>query len=148
VKQFLDTSVLVPAFREDHPHHEPSFRILETADRSHSYCALHSLAEFYSTITALPLKTPVLPEQALLFINEIRDRLTPIFLEPDEYHAEITRCAAQGISRGRIYDALILRCAAKSKAETIYTWNMKHFQLIAPALAHKLRTPDAASDHG
>jgi len=141
LKDFLDTSVLIPAFREDHPHHEPSFRILEKASKSRSCCALHTLAEFYATMTALPLKPPIPPEQALLFIQEIRDRLSPIALDADEYHQEIVRCAGQGISRGRIYDALILRCAAKSKAETIYTWNLKHFQWIAPALSHKIRTP-------
>lgn len=41
----------------------------------------------------------------------------------------------------RIYDALLLRCAAKIKAEAIYTWNVKHFKAFDPKLAHKIRTP-------
>jgi predicted nucleic acid-binding protein len=141
VKEFLDTSVLVPAFREDHPHHESSFSILENANPHRSCCAVHSLAEFYATTTALPLKPPIPPEQALLFLQEIRQRLTVISLDAGEYYDEIVRAAGEGISRGRIYDALILCCAAKSRARTIYTWNLKHFQMIAPALAHRIRTP-------
>ena len=141
MKEFLDTSVLVAAFREDHPHHEPSFRLFENTNKATSCCALHSLAEFYATITALPVKPSIPPEQALLFIGEIRKRLTPVFLDTDEYHDEIVRAAGQGISRGRIYDALILRCAAKSKAQVIFTWNLKHFHSIAPHLASLIQTP-------
>jgi predicted nucleic acid-binding protein len=46
-----------------------------------------------------------------------------------------------GFASGRIYDALLLRCAAKVKAQTIYTWNLKHFRAVAPELAGRMRTP-------
>jgi predicted nucleic acid-binding protein len=39
------------------------------------------------------------------------------------------------------YDALLLRCARKCNAQTIYTWNVKHFEAIAPDLAPRLRMP-------
>jgi predicted nucleic acid-binding protein len=141
LKDFLDTSVLVAAFREDHPHHEPSFRRFETAAMNRSCCAFHTIAEFYATMSALPVKPQISPEQALLFVEEVRKRLTPVSLTAEEYHTTIQRSAQNGLIGGRIYDALLLRCAAKSKAQTIYTWNLKHFLLIAPELSGRIRTP-------
>jgi predicted nucleic acid-binding protein len=38
------------------------------------------------------------------------------------------------------YDALLLKCAAKVKAKTIYTWNLKHFLAIDPRQASRIRT--------
>jgi predicted nucleic acid-binding protein len=99
------------------------------------------MAEVYATMTALPLKPPIPPEQALLFIEEIRDRLTTVTLDSDEYFQVVRTSAGQSLSSGRVYDALLLRCAAKVKARTIYTLNLKHFQAIAPKMADRIRTP-------
>ena len=41
----------------------------------------------------------------------------------------------------RIYDALLLQCALKAKADVIYTWNLKHFQQLAPNIASTIKTP-------
>jgi hypothetical protein len=49
---------------------------------------------------------------------------------------------------GRIYDALLLRCAVKVKAEAVFTWNLKHFRAINPSLApnpHSLETREVES---
>ncbi len=40
-----------------------------------------------------------------------------------------------------IYDALILACARKARAEVIYTWNVKHFRLVAPDLSDRIVEP-------
>jgi predicted nucleic acid-binding protein len=141
VREFFDTSVLVAAFLGTHPHHEPSIKRFADADPRHSACAIHTLAEIYSALTALPVKPFIPPEQALLFVQEIRNRLTAIPLDPEEYFATIEQAASRGLISGRIYDALLLACAAKSKAQAIYTWNLKHFQSIAPHLAHMIQTP-------
>ena len=42
---------------------------------------------------------------------------------------------------GLVYDALLLRCALKSRAEAIYTWNTKHFRRLSPESAARIRTP-------
>lgn len=83
----------------------------------------------------------VLPEQAMLFIADIRTRLSLISLTSDEYLAALQNVAPRGFAGGRVYDALLLACAIKCKAETIYTWNLKHYQAIAPDLASIIRTP-------
>lgn len=99
------------------------------------------MAEVYATMTALPVNPAIPPEQALLFIEEIRDRLTVIALDARDSFETIRMSAEQGFSSGRMYDALLLRCAAKIQAKTIYTWNLRHFQSIAPALTDRIRNP-------
>jgi predicted nucleic acid-binding protein len=141
LKEFFDTSVLIAAFWRGHANHDASIRQFATADKNHSSCATHTLAEVYATMNALPVKPLIPPEQALLFVGEVRDRLSLVSLEPEEYYDTIRKAADRGLMSGRIYDALLVSCAAKSKAEVIYTWNLKHFHSIAPELAPYMRTP-------
>ena len=81
------------------------------------------------------------PERVLLFVDEIRLRLRPVPLSPEEHFETIRDAADRGFAGGRIYDALFLRCARKCQAQTIYTWNLKHFRALAPDLAERIRTP-------
>jgi predicted nucleic acid-binding protein len=81
------------------------------------------------------------PEQALLFVGEVRERLTVVTLTIEEYMVAIENSAARGFSPGRVYDALLLACAIKAKAQVIYTWNLKHYQALAPQMAGTIRTP-------
>ena len=80
-------------------------------------------------------------EQVLLTLDDIRERLTVIALEPDEYYSAIGGAAAAGILGGTVYDALIAQCALKSKAAIIYTWNVDHFRRVGPEVAKRVRTP-------
>jgi predicted nucleic acid-binding protein len=92
-------------------------------------------------MSVLPVRPVIPPEQVLLFLQEIRERCTLIALDEAEYFETIRKTAEQGFVSGRIHDALLLRCAAKAKAASIYTWNVKHFQALAPELARRIRTP-------
>jgi predicted nucleic acid-binding protein len=92
-------------------------------------------------MSVLPVKPMIPSEQALLFVEAVQKRLTPVSLDQWEYFEAIQKAAEQGLTGGRIYDALLLRCAAKCNARSIYTWNLKHFQMIAPELAGRIRTP-------
>jgi len=141
MREFFDTSVLVGAFWGGHPHHQASLKLVSAANKRKSACAAHTLAEVYATMTALPVKDVIPPEQALLFVQETRDRCTIVSLDEDEYYKTIEQAAARGFVSGRIYDALLLECAAKVKAHTIYTWNLKHFRAVSPDAASRMRTP-------
>jgi predicted nucleic acid-binding protein len=141
MKEFFDTSVFVGAFWGGHPDHEASLKLVSGANKRRSACAAHTLAEVYATMTALPVKEAILPDQALLFVQEVRERCVIVMLTEDEYCDTIERAAERGLASGRIYDALLLRAAAKIKAEVIYTWNLKHFRSIDPALEGRIRTP-------
>jgi predicted nucleic acid-binding protein len=141
LKQFFDTSVLIAAFWRGHVHHESSVLLFASATKTESACALHSVAEVYAGMTALPVKPPIPSEQALLFVQEVQARLTLITLEQHEYLETIQRSSERGFTSGRIYDALLLRAASKCEAQIIYTWNLKHFRAIAPELTAIIRTP-------
>jgi len=62
-------------------------------------------------------------------------------LRPERLVVGQDRAAKQHITGGKIYDGLILRCAMRSKAETIYTWNAADFSRLAPELGSRIRTP-------
>jgi predicted nucleic acid-binding protein len=141
VKYFFDTSVLVPAFLEAHIHHEASLSALLRSDKKHSCCAVHSLAEFYSVLTRMPGKYQARHEEGLLFVEELARRFTFIALDAEEYLAALVGYAEQGIAGGRIYDALLARCATKARAEIILTWNVSHFRSLGPEIAKRVQTP-------
>jgi len=141
MKEFFDTSVLIASFWGGHVHHQASVARLGAASKKQSACGIHSLAEVYAVMTALPVKPLIPPEQALLFVEEVRNRLTLVSLTSEEYFATIQRTAARGFSSGRVYDALLLACAAKVGARTIYTWNLKHYHALAPETTAQIRTP-------
>ncbi len=48
-------------------------------------CGAHSLAEVYSTLTRMPEQHRISGEQASLFIGSIRERITIIALNREEY---------------------------------------------------------------
>lgn len=141
MREFFDTSVLIASFWRGHPRHETSVKLVGAANKKKSACGLHTMAEVYAVMTALPVKDVIPPAQALLFVQEVRDRFTIVTLSEDEYYGAIEQAATRGLADGRVYDALLLRCAAKVKAEIIYTWNLRHFRAITPELASRIQTP-------
>jgi predicted nucleic acid-binding protein len=141
MKEFFDTSVLIGAFWRGHSNHLASLKVVSSANKRKSACAAHTLAEVYATMTALPVKDVIPPDQALLFVQEVRDRFTIVTLTEEEYYTTIEQASARGFTSGAVYDALLLRCATKVKAEAIYTWNLKHFRMISPDVADRVRTP-------
>ena len=85
MKWFFDPSVLIPAFLKDHEHHESSLRVFLKADTRSACCSAHSLAEVCATLTRLPGRHRLAGEQVLLFLENIRERLTLLTLDPEEH---------------------------------------------------------------
>ena len=104
-------------------------------------CAAHTLAELYASLTGMRPPHRVRPEQAALILDHFRTNLDCIALTANEVFQTIRQAAALKLPGGIIYDALLLACARKVQAEQIYTWNVKHFQMIAPDLAERIVTP-------
>jgi predicted nucleic acid-binding protein len=141
MKGFFDTSVLIPLFYRDHVQHSPSQELFIQFNKSNGCCGAHSLAEVYSTLTRMPGKRRISGEQAMLFIGNIRDRLSIVALDGEEYAEALHTSAVRGIAGGAIYDAVLAHCALKSKAQTIYTWNIRHYAICGQEVASRLRTP-------
>ncbi len=138
---FFDTSVLIPAFLQTHVHHERSNNALAKTAEHSATCGAHTLAEFYSVLTRLPSPHRLDPDQALFGIEQIAGHFQIITLNSDEYLNELRRATAGKTPGGQIYDALLLSCARKANADQILTWNVKHFQALAPDLANRIVTP-------
>jgi predicted nucleic acid-binding protein len=141
MKAFFDTSVLVPVFYGDHVHHQASLKLFIQFNKTGGCCGAHSLAEVYSTLTRMPGKHRISAEQALLFIGGIRERLSIVALDPDEYANALEASASHGIVCGAIYDALLASCATKAEVESIYTWNARHYAQCGPEVTRRLQTP-------
>jgi predicted nucleic acid-binding protein len=141
VKSFFDTSVLVAAILRQHMHHQTSLAVYLKAEKKTACCAAHTLAEVYSALTHMPAAQRMASDQALFFINEIRQRLTIITLNEEDYASTIASAAAEGVTGGTIYDALLAKCALKANASTIYTWDLGHFRLLGAEVAGRVRTP-------
>jgi predicted nucleic acid-binding protein len=135
MKVFLDTSVLVAAVVQKHESHARAFVILDRIQngKDEGFVSAHSLAEVYAVLTRFPPPFRHTPEQALLSIEENMIKHFRIAsLTGSDYAALIRETALAGIQGGTIYDAVVLKCAAKAEAQKIFTLNLRHFQTIAP----------------
>jgi predicted nucleic acid-binding protein len=138
--KFCDTTVLVAAVQPGHVHHNKAFSLYVSAQRATHAVAAHSMAEMYSTLSGA--QRPKLTSQsAFKLVADASKRFALITLDPQEILATAQQCSANGIAGGTVYDALILACARKVQAETIYTFNLRHFQRIAPDLTSIIMEP-------
>jgi predicted nucleic acid-binding protein len=138
---FLDTNVLIAATQITHPHNPLSQDLLKRTRGVETVIAAHTLAELYSALTRIRPPERVSPQVAMQAIEVYLLRMRPIVLTTPEYVDTIRAAAGKGHGGGMIYDALLLACARKSRAERIYTWNIKHFRAIAPDLVDRIVTP-------
>jgi predicted nucleic acid-binding protein len=141
VNAFLDTSVLVATFYGEHEHHGPSFALFLRQKRPSACTAAHCLAEVYSVLTGMPGKDRASPDEALLFLRDVRERLTIVTLDEKEYFKALEDASIVGVRGGATYDAIIAHCALQAKAERIYTWNIKHFNRLGTNIAARVKTP-------
>jgi predicted nucleic acid-binding protein len=80
-------------------------------------------------------------DEALLFLDDVRSRLTVVALEAEEFYAAITTAANANIVGGTIYDMLLAQCALQAEAEIIYTWDVTDFSRLGQAIAKRVHTP-------
>jgi predicted nucleic acid-binding protein len=134
----------VAASVADHSHHNQAIATLELSQsgKIESYVSGHGLSEVYAVLTRTPFHPAVYPSEALKILQE---NILPYFklvtITPQMYIETIRECADRGWIGGRIYDAIHLGCARESDCERIYTFNVRHFQLLAPDLAQCICAP-------
>jgi predicted nucleic acid-binding protein len=138
---FFDTSVMVCAAHRADLRHRASLECVSRATSANACCGAHSLAEMYSTLTGRPHPMRVPIAAALTIVEQTRKRMKIVALSDDEYFAVVQESARAGRIGGIVFDALLVACARKAKAESIYTWNARHFRQIAPDLAERILEP-------
>ncbi|MDB6071788.1 MAG: PilT protein domain protein [Verrucomicrobiales bacterium] len=131
----FDTSTLVAALLEKHPHHSMAFPHLLAAQkrRIQAYLTTHALAELFATLTALPLKPRLLPQDVQRLVeSSILPHFEVIPLSPADYRTAMTLTASGHFISGAIYDALHIIGARNARCKKLLTLNMKHFKALAP----------------
>lgn len=141
MKSFLDTSVLVATFYGEHEHHDASLALFIALTKKSGCTAAHCLAEVYSVLTGMPGKDRVSPDEALLFLADVRARLSVISLSEPDYVMVFDRAAKNGVVGGGISDALLAQSALNARAGVIYTYNVKHFTRLGADVATLVRRP-------
>jgi len=135
MKIFFDTSVLVAASVRIHVHHAQALPALQRviANKDRGFFSTHSIAEVFSALTRIPVVPRIHPAEATRMVEE---NLIPHFeivsAEKSDYLAAMKITANGGWIGGKIYDALLLCCAAKVDVDQIYTFNLNDFQRLAP----------------
>ncbi len=104
---------------------------------------LHSIAEVFAALTRLPVQPRIHPVEAARIVNEnILPHFEVASLGKEDYLEVLNTMASGGWSGANFYDALLLRCAARSAVERIYTFNLGDFRQLAPAgLQEKICAP-------
>ncbi len=135
MKSCFDTSVLVAALLQQHPHHAIAFPLLREvhSGTTQGHITTHGLAELYATLTALPLKPRLQPADVQRIIQQsILCHFILIPLAPQDYEEALTLTVAKNLSSGAIFDALHLTGARSAGCSVLYTLNLRHFHALAP----------------
>jgi predicted nucleic acid-binding protein len=141
---YFDTAVLVASSIAGHPHHREALAALESVHGKAAvgFTSGHGLAEMYAVLTRTPFTPAIYPSEAWELIS---GNILPYFeissLPGKIYQKTIEDCAKRGWIGGRVYDALHLSCAKEAGCDRIYTFNVKHFQQLAPELAGIIGAP-------
>lgn len=141
MRVFCDTTILIASVLESHADHDRAFSVMERvrSGKDEGVIAAHSLAEVYSSLTRMPVPFRHSPELALLSIEEnILKHFKISALSGDEYAALVREAALARVQGGMMYDALIVKCAIKENVSRIFTFNVKHFQAVAPSRLLKI----------
>jgi len=144
VKFFFDTSVLVAAAVQHHPHHvagSAAYRQVMSGRHS-GVVSAHGLAETFSSLTRLPLTPMIHPTEAYRYLTEtVVAHCETVTLGENDYLAILESAAKAGLRGGILYDAVQLHCAEKARCDRIYTFNLTDFVRLAPQLQNKIVSP-------
>ena len=144
MKVYFDTNVLVAALKAEHIHHARSLASVRRVllGELEGCIAGQGLAEPYSVLTRTPFVVPVYPDEALAMIEQ---SLLPSFkiidVNSKAYLGAIASCANAGWKGGRVHDAVHIQAAAQAGCEAIYTYDVVHFQSLAPEWSGRIQAP-------
>jgi len=142
---FFDTTVLVAASVRSHPHHPQAFAALRrvASGRDIGFMSAHSIAETYAALTRVPVEPRIHPAEAARIVTvNLLPHLDAMPLSKKDYLEALGVVETGSWAGGKIYDALILACAARSRAQRIYTFNLADFMMLAsPQLRDRICAP-------
>ncbi len=145
MRVFLDTNVLVAASVRQHPYFRRADAVLRAclAGEMEGVVHAHSLLEFHSAITQLPggLAVPSAQVPAIL-AGGIIAHVRLVALSAEEVCTVQKRAGELALVGGIIYDLYHLAAAERENVERFYTFNLRHFQVLAaPGFAGRMVAP-------
>jgi len=142
---FFDTTVLIAASEQSHPHYKQAMSALlrVAAGQDKGFMGQHSIAQVFAALTRLPVRPRIHPVEAARIVTEnILPHFEVVSLGKEDYLEAMNTMTSGGWSGAKIYDALVLRCASRCAVERIYTFNLWDFRQLAPAdLQEKICAP-------
>jgi predicted nucleic acid-binding protein len=131
----VDTNCMIAAVCSWHEHHDAAVDAIESRLQHGNRLAVPApaLVEMYAVLTRLPSPHRLSPADAWMLI-EANFVESAVVIAPSAaaYRTTLRQVAAAGIAGGRTYDAVIGECARQAKADTLLTFNRRHFD-PAPA---------------
>jgi predicted nucleic acid-binding protein len=134
VRVFFDTSVIVAASVADHPHHSRAWPALQRVamGKDQGFVGAHSIAETYAALTRVPVVPRIHPSEAGRIVRDNVLRICSVVpADAAQYLEALATVQEKGLPGAKIYDALLLACAARSGAERVYTFNLGDFRELA-----------------
>ncbi len=131
MKVALDTSVIVAAVVEGHPHHARASWWMRTRQKLERIASWHAYAEVWAVLTALPIEPRVSGEVAAAVLERVRRSVGFVAPRSATYPSAVARCNARALRSGAVYDALHLVTAEGEAAELFLTFNVEDFVRLA-----------------
>jgi predicted nucleic acid-binding protein len=133
IRYLPDTSCLVAAVCSWHEHHEPTAAdlALRAKRRERPITAAPALLEAYAVLTRLPPPYRLKPSDALAVLEGSWGEAKVVAVPASETWNLLRTLPERGVAGGASYDAMILACARRAKADVILTWNRRHFERFA-----------------
>src|SRR5271155_6127530 len=106
---FFDTTVLVAASEQSHPHYAQAWPALlrVAAGQDKGIMGLHSIAEVFAALTRLPVQPRIHPVEAARIITEnILPHFEVVSLGENEYLEVLSAMAGGGWIGAQVYDVL------------------------------------------
>jgi len=132
VKLAFDTSVLVAALIDSHPHHlraSPWVAAVSSGEVE-AEITWHAVAEAWSVLTRLPGPLRLPPSTATIVIERASELFQPVDLTPSVYRSALRRCTEAGAGSGAVFDALHLISAEERGADGMVTFNRNDFERL------------------
>ncbi len=143
MKLAFDTSVLVSALIDTHPHHQrasPWVAAVSSNDVE-GEITWHAVAETWSVLTRLPGPLRLPPSTASLVVERASELFQTVDLTPSVYSSALRRCTEAGASSGAVFDALHLISAEERGADWLVTFNRKDFERLKTQGSPEIITP-------
>ena len=139
----FDTSVLVAALVEPHPHHQRARPWVQavTSGGVEGHVSWHALAESWSVLTRLPGTLRLDPATANLVLDRIADHFRLVEVSAAHYRTAMRRCAERALRSGALFDALHLAVAESETVDGFVTFNGVDFERLSKGNSPKILIP-------